>query len=166
MTIITSTGSYTVGTEGQLVALISVLAGEWRMSKGDHLNEFMPYLMSEATPLWVGIDREFARTVQDAFGVPATIERATITPRVASGRAAVAVDGPDGAVVFVLTNDPVKRKLHIVPTLMGPPSQDPAVVTRANGLGGTQQITEMVTDLVKRKLGPAGALAFLIPEVH
>jgi hypothetical protein len=137
------------------------------MRKAEHLDELMPYLMGEKQPLWEGEDDTFASEVQEAFGVPSTIRLITITPRTPSGTSAVAIGSTDGAIVFVLTHDLVRRTLHVSPTLMGPLYEDKGVIARANALAADAgKFTQMITDLTIRCLGHAGALQYLAPDVH
>jgi hypothetical protein len=75
--------------------------------------------MGHKKPLCEGVDSEFSRWAHETFGIPTTIQQITITPRVASGRAAVAIGGNDGAVVFMLISHHDRKQLEIRPHLMG-----------------------------------------------
>jgi hypothetical protein len=131
----------------------------------DDLSDLVPALMGNPTPLWEGSDPEFANYVHETFGVPRTIQTVTITPRVSTGRSAVAVGGQDGAVVFVITQFPATRQLKIHVAVMGPPSLDPAIMAKAHAADFEEQRKQIVR-VATRHLPEVVVLDLLAPQVH
>jgi hypothetical protein len=130
------------------------------------INDLLPCLMGERPALWEGTDAEFARWAHEAFNIPATIHLITITPRVVSGRAAIAIGGDDGAIVFVLISHHGRKQLEIKPHLMGPICKDATVLAKANTASTVGQIHEAVLGLVMRHLTPDVAMNLLLYQVH
>jgi hypothetical protein len=131
------------------------------------IDDVIPYLAGERLPLWKGHDAEFARYVQDAFGVPTTFETITITPLTERGRSGVSVDAKEGAIVFLISHDQVRRKLHISPICMGPIVFDQTSIDRrAERVANDGTLAMAIGLMVGRQLGRKAALELLTPEVH
>jgi hypothetical protein len=138
------------------------------MEKKPSVDDLLPFLMGEKPPLWEGTDDVFAQYVHESFGIPTTITSITIVPRVVSGRAAVAIGGEAGAIVFVLSNDNAAQQLHIDAHVMGPIHNDPDVLLKAKRSGGTGGgVFEAVSMLLMRHLTPTAVADLLLPPtVH
>src|SRR5947207_3309662 len=95
-------------------------------------------------PLWEGKDIDFAAYVHETFGVPASVEMVTISARTGSGRFAVGIADPAvGAVLFVVTPDPLTKTTHIAPTIMGPLSKNADVIRRAKASDGDANMSAL-----------------------
>jgi hypothetical protein len=119
------------------------------------LDDLIPFLIGTRPTLWEGFDDVFAEWVHRAYGVSPAIRLIQITPRAETGRSAVAIGNrDDGAIVFVATPDEWLEQTDFKPVLMGPISQDDAVVRNANSTEVIQLIPFHVIGVVTRNLGP------------
>jgi hypothetical protein len=122
--------------------------------------------MGHKKPLWEGVDSEFLRWAHETFGIPTTIQQITITPRVASRRAAVAIGGNDGAIVFMLISHNDRKQLEIRPHLMGPIYNNATILANAKSAATDGEISKAITKLVTRHLTQDDALHLMLHEVH
>ena len=122
------------------------------------LDDLLPAL--QANPLWEGDDEEFAAFVRLVFAVPPSMTRITITRRTVSRRSAVAIGGPEGAIVFILA--PEGHGTRITPFLMGSIIADANISERAAQSDGEANAMA-VTRLIIRHLGPDVAVALMAP---
>ena len=130
------------------------------------IDDVMPYLMGDKTPLWEGRDDGFAAYVHSTFGVPETLTRITITPRTERGRSAVAIASNDGAIVYVLSHDYTSKKLETTVVHMGPIVSRPEIMRRAAAAAKDTGAVQALSSLVTGALGEVAALDLLAPAVH
>ena len=98
----------------------------------------------------------------------ATVAHIRITPPGTAGRSAVAIEGPDGAIIFVLTPNPARAELLIVPIVAGPICRDADIVRRATESSGDDNSTaitmlmarHLVLDVARESIDADGALRF------
>jgi hypothetical protein len=124
----------------------------------------VPFLLGHESALWKGKDDEFAGWVHETFGIPTTIRTVAISPPPsASGRATVMIVGQDGAILFVLVNA-ANRQLEIKPFLIGPIFRNPKVVENRNVVAAGSQITDALTELLKRHVPLNMLREYLTPQ--
>lgn len=126
-----------------------------------NIDDLLPGLMEQ--PLWEGRDEEFAAFVHHTYGVPETLTTITVTPRASSGRAAVAIAGTEGAIIFVIKADAVRKTTRISPVVIGPIALDDVIVERVGNVNAAES-APAIAGLLQRHLGPGVTLDLLAPS--